>query len=151
MLQLEKYFFIKVFFEANPKFKSSAKGSRADLNVTNSVSLISKEERIWRVTLVLKALSDEEFVPYKIDIGIVGFFRIDKKIPENEMEELVAVGGSSILYSATRDFVLTLTSRGPWPAVFLPTTSFTKGTTNKNVDDKQEIPNKAGKKGNMED
>jgi len=144
MLQLEKYFFPKIFLEANPKFKASGKGPKAELDVKNGVTLLSKEERIWRVTLGLKALSKEEFAPYKMDISVVGFFRVDKKFPESEMEELVTVGGSSILYSATRDFVLTITARGPWPAVFLPTTSFMKPSI-KSKDKKQEIPDEKGK------
>lgn len=144
MLQLEKYFFPKIFLEANPKFKPLGKGPQAELDVKNGVTLLSKEERIWRVTLDLKALSKEDFAAYKIDISVVGFFKVDKKFPESEMEELVKVGGSSILYSATRDFVLTITARGPWPAVFLPTTSFMKPRI-KSTDKKQEIPDETGK------
>ncbi len=38
--------------------------------------------------------------------------------------DMVRVTGSSILYSAAREFLLTLMGRGPWSPMMLPTISF---------------------------
>ena len=41
-----------------------------------------------------------------------------------EMMLLPEATGTSILYSAAREYLITVTSRGPWPALVLPTVSF---------------------------
>jgi preprotein translocase subunit SecB len=64
-------------------------------------------------------------------LQVVGFFKVAPDYPDDEIEKLIQIGGSSILYSASRDFVLTITSRGPWGPVFLPSVTFTKETEHK--------------------
>ena len=62
------------------------------------------------------------FFPYAIHLVVVGLFTIDKKFPDHE--KLLRVTGASMLYSAAREFIITVTSRGPWSEVIIPTVSF---------------------------
>ena len=81
---------------------------------------------LWRVGLGVKILpeKDEPEPPYDIDMQCVGFFRVHPDYPQDRAGKLVAVTGASILYSGVRDFVMTISARGPWGPFMLPTTSF---------------------------
>ncbi len=66
-------------------------------------------------------------LPYEIRLHVIGYFQLDPEFEHKDLEHLVQVNGASVLYSAARDFVLTLTSRGPWGPLMLPTINFRIG------------------------
>ncbi len=71
-----------------------------------------------------KAVS-QKFSPYKIDISVDGVVVIPKGAEKlAPPESLAAVNGASLLWSAVREQVLSLTSRMPAGAVMLPTVHF---------------------------
>jgi preprotein translocase subunit SecB len=51
-------------------------------------------------------------------------------------EKLLRVNGASILYSSAREFLITVTSRGPWAPMILPTISFLPVEENKSKESK---------------
>jgi len=57
-------------------------------------------------------------------VTVVGIFTVDETFRHDHLERLIRVNGSSVLYSAMREFVALFTSRGPWGAVKLPTVNF---------------------------
>lgn len=61
---------------------------------------------------------------YDITLDVVGFIEADRDYPEEQRDGMISVVGASLLYGAARDFLYTITSRGPFPAVYLPTISF---------------------------
>ncbi len=61
--------------------------------------------------------------PYRFSIGASGIFRISTQVPREQRTKLVAVNGASVLYSALREQVLSITSRFIQP-IMLPTISF---------------------------
>jgi preprotein translocase subunit SecB len=60
--------------------------------------------------------------PYLIELIAVGFFEVNSDWPDPI--KLLEINGATILYSAAREFLITITSRGPWGAIPLPATSF---------------------------
>lgn len=62
--------------------------------------------------------------PYDIDVRVVGHFKISKNIPKEKRENLVTVNGCSMLYSAIREQVMTLSSRSVHGMLILPTVNF---------------------------
>jgi preprotein translocase subunit SecB len=62
--------------------------------------------------------------PYRLDFAAVGFFEIDQDFEHNDIERLVRINGSSVLYSALRELVLIITSRSAWGPITLPTINF---------------------------
>ncbi len=62
--------------------------------------------------------------PYELDLLVCGFFRLDEQIPSEKQGGIARVLGANILYGAAREFLFHLTSRGPFPSIWLPTTSF---------------------------
>lgn len=122
IMHLKNYFFTKVSFAANPNFKAKGKATGdAKVNVT-SRRLVSKTDPL-DFQVMLKICS-EEGGPYDFELSVVGLFRADEMIPEKKRSLVIGVNSSSILYSAAREYLATLTGRGPWGPVLLPVTSF---------------------------
>lgn len=66
-----------------------------------------------------------QFAPYTIDVEVTGVVLVPKGNEEiAPLEDLVSVNGAALLWSATREQVLTLTSRMPVGPVMLPTVHF---------------------------
>jgi len=128
MLQLEKYYYPNIVIKADPDYKLGKKPKSATkLNVENQIRQVSVEKRTWEVILKLKGTPEKDPIPYHFDLEVIGIFTVAPEFPEKEMEKLVQIAGASMLYSATREFVLMVTSRGPFPPITLPTISFQKG------------------------
>ena len=127
-LQLEQYFYSRVVFEANPEYKPGEKTKSVRLKETPVTLLRHTEDiRRWQVILDIGTPSLKELSgPYYLEVQVVGFFRVTPDFPEENIGILLGVTGASILYSAAREFILLVTSRGPWPALSLPTVTFAK-------------------------
>ncbi len=139
MLQLEKYFYPSISVKAYPDFKPEKKELAGALDVKTRVTSLSKEERKWEVSLKIKTLPnpDNRPFPYQVEFEVVGTFIVSPEFPEEDMEELVRVAGPSMLYSASREYLLMITSRAPYGGLSLPSISFQK----KSKKVKQEKPN----------
>jgi preprotein translocase subunit SecB len=133
LLQLENYFFTKIEVNANKRFKGQTKAAPLNPEVKVSIGKNKEEPLKYGVMLQLAIKSsDSEIHPYDINLECIGAISFDKdlmeEIPDKEKEKLkehvATVNGASILYSAARDFILTLTARGPWRAMVLPTKTF---------------------------
>lgn len=69
--------------------------------------------------------ADQKYAPYKIDVAIEGVVLIPKGAEKlGDPEDLAAVNGASMLWSAVREQVLTITSRMRAGPVVLPSMHF---------------------------
>ena len=69
--------------------------------------------------------ADQKYAPYKIDVAIEGVVLIPKGAEQlGDPEDLAAVNGASMLWSAVREQVLTITSRMRAGPVVLPSVHF---------------------------
>lgn len=127
-LRLERYFYPHVVCKANlnynPQGRNSVSRLRIDAQTTTSRHV--EDPRRWQLILDLKTSRSGTSIPYHFELKVVGFFEVAPDFPMEKAEELVRVTGSSILYSGAREFILGITSRGPWGSVSLPTMSFIK-------------------------
>jgi len=125
-LRFERYFYSRIVCIANPEFDPNAEERSSIVQISNETRIMrhAENERRWQVILDLKTPPAEENVgPYQLDIQVVGFFEVPPDSTQDP-EKLVGITGSSMLHSAVRELVLGLSSRGPWPAVFLPAISY---------------------------
>lgn len=124
MLRLDKYFFPKVSFTANPGFIKDEEDLQPSMAVDVKGGYGFQGEKIEAVLeIVVRQENDHDQIPYFIDLMAVGqFTMIDGKEPDNKF---MATNSLAILYGAAREFVLSVTSRGPWQPLMLPTYYFT--------------------------
>lgn len=76
-----------------------------------------------RLTVAIEPEEGSKF-PYRISTQIEGFFRIEHDGDIAERKKLVAVNGASILYSAVREQILTVTGRHKVGPAMIPPYSF---------------------------
>ena len=122
-IDLKSSFFPCVQVAADPEFNVDADEIYPDIQVKQTVDL-DEEKGLYQVTLAITVApgNEDEKVPYKIDLVAVGLFSVDKGI--DDPVRILKINGSSMLFSAAREFIIAITARGPWPPVCLPTASF---------------------------
>ncbi|MCP5487629.1 MAG: protein-export chaperone SecB [Verrucomicrobia bacterium] len=131
-LLLECHYFTRVNVEAAADVDSA----EADAGVFKhriDCKRHKEESRRFMLTLGLKRVAGKkEGTPhYTWEIEVVGFLTVDAEYPEEKVEALVKVNGPAVLYAAAREMVANITSRGPFPAVNLPTVTFVDELTTK--------------------
>jgi len=79
----------------------------------------------YQVILSISSLESKDLIKgYDIEISAVGFFLVGTESSVNSRDGLAAVLGPTLLYGAVRELLYSLTLRGPYPPIYLPTTSF---------------------------
>jgi preprotein translocase subunit SecB len=139
-LRLEWYFIkeLHVTWQSEFDISQARPLSVSDLSVEVLPSPNDEEPLRWGFELVI-TLDDKtgKLFPYTFQIAMVGFFEVTKAYAErnpSRVEMLATVNGPAVLYSAAREHITTVTSRGPHPEVILPTVTFLP------VEEKSETP-----------
>jgi preprotein translocase subunit SecB len=97
--------------EVNPEASPPSEGSDAP--------------RTWFVFLNIKIKPKEGLKScYLGELQIVGSFNVSPEWPDDQIEKLVYINGSGMLYSAAREMVSIITGRGFFGSLFLPSVSF---------------------------
>ncbi|OPY14652.1 MAG: preprotein translocase subunit SecB [Syntrophus sp. PtaB.Bin138] len=135
-LQLSKYFFVNVFVVANINHRHDDKDKMVcNFKINSNLGVNKDNENNFQLQLDITTDPEESAnQSYDIAVSVVGYFEVAPDF--GDKKKLVAVNGASILYAAARDFILSITSRGPWPAVMIPTFSFL--TAKDHVEEKKE-------------
>lgn len=124
-LWLNEVAYLRVVVEARQDFDPNADDPGA-VHPRLRIQQSARDPRDWKAELRVEVRQDRDCSPpkYEVDITAVGVFSIHPEFPENRMPKLIATTGTSLLYSGVRDFLMTITARGPWGPYMLPTTSF---------------------------
>jgi len=135
-LIVKEYFFPFVQVSADPEHTGDKETPGVDFETKIAVDK-DPEDDTYQVTLEITAMPEDETkrIPYAIHLIAVGMFSVDKDWPDPE--KLLRINGASILYSSAREFLITITSRGPWAPMVLPTISFLPVEENKNKEPKK--------------
>jgi preprotein translocase subunit SecB len=140
-LQLEEYFFPHVKVSADPEAVGPDGTAKCDFGINVNSIKTADETGSFQVSLVISSSpeSEKQRIPYSIELAVIGFFRVSPDWPDPH--KLLEINGASILYAAAREFIITITSRGPWGAFMLPTASFLKIYTQKYAVKTEELNN----------
>ena len=120
-LEIERYFFTLVHVEAIPD-----NAAEVPHEVASTVELAQSKNNLRRYLVKLNVTigyAPTENPNYRCNVGIMGYFRVADEY-RDDPGQLAAVTGASILFGAVRELIATVTARGPWPAVSLPSISF---------------------------
>lgn len=129
-IDLKGYFYPVVSVKANPNALSEDGECTISHTVTREVKVAKhpdqSEERAYNVWL--KVTNEEEkdedsICDYEFTVEAVGTFLVAEDFPADP-EEMVERNGAAILFSSVREMLYTLTSRGPYDPICLPTVSF---------------------------
>lgn len=133
-LRLEASFLEQVEFKVNHAFDPSliAGKSLSDLMVdwrlASRTDLEFHAERdlyVTRLTVILAEHSDASSKPpYYFTVAMVGMFNYEQSFPLEKRAGLFASNGPAVLLGAIRELVFSLTSRGPYAPIMLPTANF---------------------------
>lgn len=149
-LRLETYHYTKIVVVPRPDAQIAPAGQYVDFNNVEFGSEVTIGEIVnpdglnshKTILLELKASpSGNSKFPYDIDIGAIGVFDVSG-LPAEKQEVLLLVNGSSMLYSALREALLTMTFRCTYGPVMLPSVHFVQL-------EKQYTENQAAKAGAM--
>lgn len=122
--KLENYFFPIVDILASQKHNPKEKNDVL-FDVSSSLSRLSRKKPgppiDYQLNINIQIVEEEsENTPYTGGIQVVGLFSTDETLSHEEAASLLVDRGASILYSASREFLLTITGRGPWGSISIP-------------------------------
>jgi preprotein translocase subunit SecB len=139
-LQIEGYYVREFTFAVRPGFEEEPLAMQTGLHMQEvnlfnpdpiTINMLTGGGRNpndplrWVSIVEIKSqMEPERRFPYDFRVVLVGFFRIDPP-PEGatvteEIERVIKINSTSILYSAAREFIAGVTGRGPLPGVVLP-------------------------------
>ena len=133
-IELKRYFFPLVHVAADPQYEPGKGQDKVNFDVRTAIAR-DEQNDLFQVTveIVAEPENEESLIPYSIQLIGVGLFTVNKDW--KEPEKLLRINGASMIYSAAREFLITITSRGPWPPVILPTISFCEEESSKTSGD----------------
>jgi len=129
-LQLDGYLVTELRYKAQPDFQYDLDNpittvTPDDLTVETAFSAHEKERlrRSCELTIELTDATGAKF-PYVFRTALIGFFRISEQYPADGADLMFITNAPALLYSAARELLATVTGRGPYPAVTLPSVTF---------------------------
>ena len=131
-LQLETYFLKEISYAVKNNLDTIpdkvSEINPVGLEVSDLTTPIEETENGWRCELIIKSSDDEnEGNPfYNFKIVMVGFFKVNSKLPTESAQALAESNCPAVLYSTSREIIATVTRRSPYPAVLLPLVTFVK-------------------------
>jgi len=138
-LQLENYFVEELYFqlqqsqELNINEPPKLKPSDLDVEIRLGERKEETQKKLCHLILNLKEEVKKTF-PYDFRISIIGFFEIDSSCLEDEVNLLLKTTAPSILFTASRELLLTVTGRARYFPLMLPTVVFLPNTKEQKPD-----------------
>jgi len=109
---------------ADPEASEEKNNNALEFRTKVDVIKTKENNGNYQVSLSISSYpeSEEKRTAYTVELIAIGFFSVNAEW--KDPLKLLEVTGASILYAAAREFLITITSRGPWGAIMLPTTVF---------------------------
>jgi preprotein translocase subunit SecB len=129
-LQLEGYLVTELSFKAQLGFEYDRENPQTTVQpaeLTVDVRLAKHQEeqlrRSCELTVELADPTGSKF-PYVFRTAFTGFFCISEHYPAEQVDLMFATNAPALLYSAARELLATVTGRGPYPSITLPSVTF---------------------------
>jgi len=80
------------------------------------------DPNLYQIEIKIENLHSKTItLPYTIEANVVGVFSVDPDFKHDDLDRLVQINGASMLFGAAREQILTITGRGPYGPLKLPT------------------------------
>lgn len=127
-IEMRHHFFPAIHVEADIKVANldpSTLEFGCDFKIDLKVGEFVKEHGAYPLQLTIEACEVQgKTKGYDVKVTAVGYVVIATDVPEEKKIDLLTINGGSLLYSATREYLYSVTLRGPFPPIYLPTVSF---------------------------
>lgn len=125
---LEHFFYAETTVKANIEFKRThdepASEPQVSITIPEQVASDDSGESVLQMALGVTVSITSPADPYEIAILAVGRFKSSPSLSAQELLQQVVLSGPHMLYSATREYILGLTSRSAWGEFNLPAVVF---------------------------
>lgn len=127
-IQLDQYFLSSFNYSVNPDFKPDQQVSLdfTDISETHTAQPLNAEDlKEWQVTLKVGfSPSKDSNAPYSFSAEIIGLFVVNEAFEKEKITSFVNANATSVLFSTLREIVHTITAKGPYFPLLLPTLCF---------------------------
>ena len=125
-LQLDGYVFTKLLVEANSEYNLEEQQEISQSEIDFSLGIVVGKDKdnplLYQIQIQIENLrAKKAILPYTIEARVVGVFSVDPDFKHDDLERLIQINGASMLFGAAREQILTLTGRGPFGPLKLPT------------------------------
>jgi preprotein translocase subunit SecB len=122
-LQIEKHEFLDIEVHASD---SKDAHPSLQLEINRRFCQLDTTPLRWQVELTVSFGGESDGKPsvYSGLLRVTGQFLVHEKYPQQKIQDLIEVTGSSILYGACREMLANLTARASRGVVSLPSVSF---------------------------
>jgi preprotein translocase subunit SecB len=128
-MQLEQYFVDEASFRLRDSALQKLKGDPVlesgdmDIEVHLGENKEDPFKRFCQLNIKLKEAAARRF-PYAFKVVMVGFFNLDTECTTEDTDLLMTNAAPSMLYTAGREYLLTMTGRSRYLPIMLPTVLF---------------------------
>lgn len=128
-LQLEEYVLKDLRFTLISPLVSAPSSEvnydKIDIEVNAETRVRTDDPFSWRCEVTVRSKDEKEGTyPYSFQLTFIGFFRVAKEYPSDRIEQMVKANAPALLYSASRELLLSVSGRGRFPAILLPSVTF---------------------------
>jgi preprotein translocase subunit SecB len=108
------------------------------MGLMTSLSHNNSLGRTCQLLVELKDATSSKF-PCEFSIMLVGFFEVIPEWPPEQVGRLFSANAPALLYSAAREALATVTGRGPYPEILLPSVTFVQLPSEKTEPDERQL------------
>lgn len=127
-IQLEQYFLSSFNYSVNSEFdpEQDVVVKFSDISEEHAIQPLNEESLSdWQVDLKVSfSPTGDSNAPYSFSAQVVGLFSVLDGLPKEEIASFVDANATSVLYSTLREIVHTITAKGPYFPLLLPTPCF---------------------------
>lgn len=121
LLRLDRYWLKSISVSENSAFDPASTGVPV-FESTTSRAQKAEDPKYWKVDLEVRTPEkNNSFQPYNVIVKLSGIFEVPNNL---DWEVVVAVNAPAVLFGAAREIIATVTSRGSFPAMVLPSVTF---------------------------
>lgn len=125
VIHIDSYFFRRIHFEAHPiGFSDDSENNPFDIEVKTSVETTETGKSPYGLRLLVETTHEKASKAYDFAVEVFGVFSFDQSIDEKHRSGVLYTYGANILYGSIRELLVSLSLKGPFKTVMLPTVTF---------------------------
>ena len=125
-LRFNSYLVKDINFVLNENYESY-EDLELDLQFNHEIQLDYEGKK---AIIILECTVFENYIennfPFKLEVGLVGFFEFDTDLSEKETEVILETNGTAILFPYLRTLISTITTNACIPPLIIPTMNISK-------------------------